>query len=299
MRVKSEEVSTVPAIAERGIVVQGMRIATAMSDAPRALLARAPLVVLPAAGHTWEDYRPILEQFAPERRVFSLDWPGFGASARPAPADFAYSAERYTEILTDWLNALGIARAVLLGNSVGGAAALRYAVAQPQRVAGLVLVSPGGFTPPGLTRTLACRVLGSPRIVRRVEPSFVSFYLGPTTEATRAVVERHRSARATGDYAASIAAYAALWRSFDAPAADLTGLAAQVRAPAIVVRGALDPVISAADTQRAVAAIGERGALEVVLPEAGHLPFLQQPGRFFQAVAGVLNTAEVQAAELS
>ncbi len=296
---KSEEVSTVPAIAERGIVVQGMRIATAMSDAPRALLARAPLVVLPAADHTWEDYRPVLEQFAPERRVFALDWPGFGASVRPAPADFAYSAERYTEILTDWLNALGIARAVLLGNAVGGAAALRYAVAQPQRVAGLVLVSPVGFTQPGVTRTLACRVLGSPRMLRRVEPSFVSFYLGPTNEATRAIVERHRASRATGDYAASIAAYAALWRSFDTPAADLVGVAAQVRAPAIVVRGALDPVISAADTRRGVAAIGERGALEVVLPEAGHLPFLQQPARFFQAVAGVLNTAEAQAAELS
>ncbi|MGZ3715148.1 MAG: alpha/beta fold hydrolase, partial [Ktedonobacterales bacterium] len=63
--------------------------------------------------------------------------------------------------------------------------------------------------------------------------------------------------------------------------------------------GALDPIISALDTRRAVAAIGERGALEVVLPEAGHLPFLQQPARFFQAVAGMLNTAEVNAAELS
>ncbi|MGZ3664104.1 MAG: alpha/beta fold hydrolase [Ktedonobacterales bacterium] len=296
---KSEEASTVPAIAERGIVVQGLRIATAMSDAPRALLARAPLVVLPAADHTWEDYRPILEQFAPERRVFALDWPGFGASARPSPADFAYSAERYTEVLTDWLNALGIARAVLVGNSIGGAAALCYAAAQPQRVAGLVLVSPGGFTPPGLTRSLACRVLGSPRILCRIEPSFVSFYLGPTTEATRAIVERHRAARLTSDYDASIAAYAALWRSFDTPAADLTELAGKVRAPAIVVRGALDPIISALDTRRAVAAIGERGALEVVLPEAGHLPFLQQPARFFQAVAGMLNTAEVNAAELS
>lgn len=299
MRVKPEEASTSPAIAERGIVVQGLRIATAMSDAPRALLARAPLVVLPAADHTWEDYRAILEHFAPERRVFALDWPGFGASARPGPADFAYSAEHYTEILTDWLNALGIARAVLVGNSVGGAAALRYAVAQPQRVAGLVLVSPAGFTAPGLMRALASRVLGAPRILRRFEPSFVSFYLGPTTEATRAVVERHRTARAASDYDASIAAYAALWRSFDTPAADLGELARQVRAPAIVVRGALDPIISALDTRRAVAAIGERGALEVVLPEAGHLPFLQQPERFFQAVAGVLNTAEVNAAALS
>src|SRR5258707_15413830 len=72
-------------IAERGVVVQGLRLATAMSDAPRALLRHAPLVVLPAAGHSWSDYRPILERFATERRVFALDWPGFGGSAKPAP----------------------------------------------------------------------------------------------------------------------------------------------------------------------------------------------------------------------
>src|SRR5437879_6039091 len=102
-----------PPIAERGVVVQGLRLATAMSDAPRALLRHAPLVVLPAAGHTWSDYRPILERFAAERRVFALDWPGFGGSAKPAPADFDYSARAYAELLPEWLNALGLARAVL------------------------------------------------------------------------------------------------------------------------------------------------------------------------------------------
>src|SRR5260370_37457670 len=79
-------------IAERGIVVQGLRLATAMSDAPRALLRHAPLVVLPAAGHSWSDYRPILERLAMERRVFALDCPGVGGSPEPAPAALRYSA---------------------------------------------------------------------------------------------------------------------------------------------------------------------------------------------------------------
>ena len=65
----TEAAAPPPAIAERGIVVAGVRIATAMSDAPRALLAHAPLVVLPAAGFVWGNYRPVLERFAPERRV--------------------------------------------------------------------------------------------------------------------------------------------------------------------------------------------------------------------------------------
>jgi hypothetical protein len=38
-----------------------------------------------------------------------------------------------------------------------------------------------------------------------------------------------------------------------------------------------------------------KGALEVVLPDAGHLPFLQQPTRFFAAVEGLIATAEINA----
>ncbi|MGH2517467.1 MAG: alpha/beta fold hydrolase [Ktedonobacterales bacterium] len=284
-------------IAERGIEVGGLRIASAMSDAPRALLARVPLVVLPAAGHVWADYRGILERFAPERRVFALDWPGFGNSPSPAPSDFAYSAGGYADLLAGWLDGLGIARAVLLGNAIGGAAAIRYAVAHPRRVVGLALVAPGGFTPPGLIRTLASRLLGTPAMLRRVEPAFTSLYLGPATPETRAIVQAHRARRAGSDYAVSIQVHAALWRSFNRPDADLTALARQVTAPAIVLRGALDPIITAADARRAAESLGERGALEVTLPNAGHLPFLQQPDRFLQVVAGLLDTAEARALE--
>ena len=63
-------------LVERGVAVRGVRLASAMNDASRALLTRAPLVVLPAAAFSWQDYAPILEYFGRERRVFALDWPG-------------------------------------------------------------------------------------------------------------------------------------------------------------------------------------------------------------------------------
>ena len=290
--------SGTPRIVERGVMVRGLRLATAMSDAPRALLARPPLIVLPAAGHRWEDYRIILERFAPERRVFALDWPGFGNSDKPATAEFSYTAEGYAEILAGWLDGLGIARGVLLANAVGAAAAIRYAASKPRRVAGLALVAPVGFTPPGVIRSLASRLLGAPALLGRVEPALTSLYLGPTTPESTAIVAMHRSQRSAPDYTATLKARAALWRDFNRSEGDLATLARQVTAPAIVLRGSLDPVITAADARRATEALGEHGALEVVLPGAGHLPFLQQPQRFTQAVSGLLNTAEAQAAQL-
>jgi pimeloyl-ACP methyl ester carboxylesterase len=281
------------AIAERSLVVRGLRLATAVNAIPREALARAPLVVLPAAGHSWQDYRPVLERFAPERRVAAVDWPGFGASSQPAPPAFAYSALGYADLLGPWLDGLGIARPVLVGNSIGGAAAVLFALAHPERVAGLVLVAPAGFTPPGFQRAIACRLLGTPWILARAEPTLVSLYLGPANAATRRLLAARRALRHSPRYAAHIAAYAAIWRSFNTPAADLATHARALATPAIVVRGALDPVISAAAARRASQSIGARGALEVILPQAGHLPFLQQAEPFMGAVRGLLESIEI------
>src|SRR5215467_135987 len=138
-----------PTIAERAAVVRGVRLATAMSDAPRALMAHAPLVVLPSAGFVWRDYLAVMERCAPQRRVFAFDWPGFGGSAHPVPADFAYTLDNFTAIFAGWLDTMGIARAVLLGSAMGSLIALRFAAAHPLRAAGLALVPPLGFARPG------------------------------------------------------------------------------------------------------------------------------------------------------
>jgi pimeloyl-ACP methyl ester carboxylesterase len=287
------------AIAERGVVVQGQRLATAMNDAPRELLPRPPLVLLPAAGFVWQDYLAVLEHCASERRVFALDWPGFGSSDRPTPADFDYSGAGYAEALSGWLDGLGIARSVLLGNGIGATAALRYAADHPQRVLGLALVSPLGFGTAGRIGRLAERALSSPALLRRIEPALTSLALGPNTPTTAVVAERLKAARASAEHALSLAASAALWRNLDRENREMPDVARRIETPTIVIRGALDPIVSAANSRQATALIGPHGALEVVLPDAGHLPFLQQPGPFFRALAGLLNTAEVRAAELS
>ncbi len=148
-------------LVERGVAVKGVRLAAAMNDTSRALLARVPLIVLPAAAFTWQDYTLILEHFAPERRVFALDWPGFGASEKPAPAAFTYSAASYAEMLAGWIDGLGIARAVLLGNGIGATAALTYAATHPTRVLGLALSGPLGFGAGGRFGRMAGRALGT------------------------------------------------------------------------------------------------------------------------------------------
>lgn len=287
-----------PNIAERGVRVAGVRIATAMSDAPRALLARAPLVVLPSPGFVWRDELAVMQRFAAERRMFALDWPGFGGSDHPPTAEFAYTLDNYQEVLGAWLDTVGIARGVLLAGGLVAIVALRFAAAHPTRAAGLALVSPHGFSAPGPITRLTRWAASSPRLLRLTWPLSASLLIGPATALSAPVAERHRLLRRAPTHAAAIAAHAALWRTLP-PLAELEATAKAVTAPAVVIRGALDPLVTAADARRAAEAVGPHGALEITLPGAGHLPFLQQPDRFASALAGLLNTVELQAAALS
>lgn len=288
----SDATGTSGTIAERVITVRGLRLATAVNTIARTALARPALVILPAAGFVLAAYRPILERYASERRVAALDWPGFGGSSRPSPADFSYSAAAYAELLDPWLAAVGASRFVLLGHAVGGATALHYTQTHAERVAGLVLVAPWSLATLSPLRSLGARALSMPRLLGLLEPTRTSLALGPANPATRTILADHRAARRAPEHAARLAAEAALLRSQRLPAADLRGPASALRAPAIVVRGALDPLFTAADARRATDALGSRGALQVVLPNAGHLPWLQQPAPFMGAVSGLLETAE-------
>jgi 4,5:9,10-diseco-3-hydroxy-5,9,17-trioxoandrosta-1(10),2-diene-4-oate hydrolase len=68
---------------------------------------------------------------------------GFGYSDKPSDRD--YHLDFFVECLVQTLDALGIAKATIVGNSLGGAIALGLALAHPQRVERLVLMAPGGL----------------------------------------------------------------------------------------------------------------------------------------------------------
>lgn len=102
------------------------------------------------------NYEQNLPALTDRFRVLLPDQPGFGASYRPSEADL--DARSITEITVDalvqTLDALGVDQFHLLGNSLGGAAAIAMAQARPERVSGLVLMAPGGgWLPFGPTPT--------------------------------------------------------------------------------------------------------------------------------------------------
>ena len=85
---------------------------------------------------TWRELGTLEELAALGLRVLAVDMPGFGKSP---------TAERLPgEVLLQLLDALRVNQALLIGPSMGGRIALEFAIAHPERVAGLVLAGPVG-----------------------------------------------------------------------------------------------------------------------------------------------------------
>jgi 4,5:9,10-diseco-3-hydroxy-5,9,17-trioxoandrosta-1(10),2-diene-4-oate hydrolase len=86
--------------------------------------------------------RNIIPIAAAGHRVVALDLPGFGRSGLP---NMRYSLLGFAQALLDFMEALGIERAHLVGSSMGGAIALRTALQQPDRVQSVVAVNTAGM----------------------------------------------------------------------------------------------------------------------------------------------------------
>jgi pimeloyl-ACP methyl ester carboxylesterase len=101
-----------------------------------------PMVLLHGAGDNALDWRWVMPALAATHRVYAPDLPGSPDSARP-PAD--YSPAFFGRFVAGFLDALGIERAAMVGNSLGGLVALRVALSEPARVRALVLVDSAGL----------------------------------------------------------------------------------------------------------------------------------------------------------
>jgi pimeloyl-ACP methyl ester carboxylesterase len=96
-------------------------------------------VLLHGLGATNASMLPTLAALAPSHRVLAPDLPGFGDSEKPVRV---YDPAFYARWLVALLDALGIERAVLVGNSMGGRVAIETALLAPERVDRLVLFAP-------------------------------------------------------------------------------------------------------------------------------------------------------------
>jgi pimeloyl-ACP methyl ester carboxylesterase len=261
------------------VEVQGVRLHVAVLGLPRNAPGAEPAIVLVhGASGNLEDMRLALgEKLAASHRVILIDRPGHGWSARPECDDDA-SPARQAELVAGALEQLGVRRAILIGHSWGGAFATAYALAFPERTAGLVLLSaPTHPWPadPGWYNRLALLPYIGPLFVRTcVLPLGLLLAAG----ASRSVFEPQAVPE---DYMRRAAILLVLRpKTFYSNARDLALLEGFIRAqvpryvdlrtPTVIISGDRDTMVSPQINARALAAILPRAKL-VLLKDIGHM----------------------------
>ena len=235
-----------------------------------------PLVLLHANPGDSKDFEAVVPALAKTYRVLALDWPGYGQSAPPQHPE-SVGVWFFYHVLREFLAALALPPAFFIGNSLGGNTAARLAAESPERVRGLVLVAPGGFTTPSFVSRNFCTLQGS-RFA--LSPHwFARLYLKHRTATTRAMLERASTTQAA---APQIMLNRAVWRSFATQDNDLRTVAPKITAPTLLLFGKSDPVIPAGRDGK-VAAQCMPSAQCHALP-CGHAAFAEVPELFLKEV---------------
>ena len=116
----------------RSVVVDGFRVAYVDVNPD----AADAVVFLHDVGGDLDDFVPVYERIAGDRRAIGVDLVGFGKSDKP-PLDDPVAL--YTNVLGGFLTALDLERVALVGHGIGALVAARFASEHPERVGRLVL----------------------------------------------------------------------------------------------------------------------------------------------------------------
>jgi DNA repair protein RadC len=268
----------------RFLEVQGVRFHlrdTGPRDAPAVLLLHG----FGSSLHTWEDWAELLEE---ARRVVRLDLPGFGLTGPDPTRD--YSDDRAVALLAGLLDELGLGRVDLVGSSMGGRIAWRFAAARPERVRRLVLMAPDGFASLGREYGEAPRVPAVMRLLPYTLPApLVRATLEPAYASPAAlrpeVLERYRDMLLAPGIRQAI-----LDRTADTVLVPPEPLLRLIAAPVLLLWGEADrmvPASHAADYERLLP-----DSRTVVLPGLGHVPMEEDPARALAPLRAFLETPD-------
>jgi pimeloyl-ACP methyl ester carboxylesterase len=256
-----------------------------------------PVVLVHGLGNSSLVWRRVIPGLARTHRVIAPDLPGFGHSA---PLNGRPVLDTYSDFLAELIERTGRGvPAAVVGNSVGGAVALRLALTRPDLVSRLVLVDPAGVgqgvpswwrlvrfeplvrllsaVPLTLTpRPLLERVIGEAyRRMAFADPSHVS------ERSVRLFAERLNSRERIHGFLRSAHDIVSAFEG------EVAKLERSLPVPVLAVWGRQDRLVPLHD---ALALLERIGGLEIrIIEDAGHSPQLESPDDFLDAVSPFLD----------
>jgi pimeloyl-ACP methyl ester carboxylesterase len=217
-----------------------------------------PLVFIHGLGSSAEIWAALIRLLSKEYLVYAPDLPGFG---RTPLAPEGTNIRTHLLYLERFLDELGYPRVTLVGNSLGGWIATRYAIEHPERVERLYLLNSAG---------LRREDMHSPYVEDRIEASHsLEQMLGHSFPVPKFVLDAFVRNSQTPAYAGFINGYD--------PREELDAVLVDVQVPTTIIWGERDnllPLICAHDFHKGIA-----NSELVLLPRVGHMPQIQNPAK--------------------
>jgi pimeloyl-ACP methyl ester carboxylesterase len=271
---------------QRWVVIDGQPVNT-IELGPERVSGGAPLVFIHGLSGCWANWLEQLPVLAREHRVVTLDLPGFGYS--PMPHD-PITMSGYARLLDRLLGELHIDAATVVGNSMGGFISAELAIAFPQRVERLVLISAAGISTTSQALPVTTRVVPA---LRRLETVLVASGAWVASksdtvsrrarlrEATLNVVVRHPS-RLPAALAAEQLRGAGKPGFIEALQAildyDIRERLPEIACPTLIVWGDSDRLITVKDADVFAELIPN--SRKVIFQDTGHMAMLERPAAF-------------------
>ena len=241
------------------------------------------LVLIQGLGFDRSGWAPVISPLSRRFRLVLIDNRGSGRSTTP---DRKFPVAEMAADVAAVLDSSGIARAHVLGASLGGMVAQELAIGYPQRVDRLVLACTTPGWPYGypMPRASVQRMTAAASLpVEAAQRSLVENALGPQTlEEHPELVERivRNQAARPGDTAS--------WRALASAGATYAGGTRQalIRALTLIVYGDADAVVDPRNSKVLAGRIPSSQL--VVFPGLGHLFFWEEPAQFVKAVTTFL-----------
>lgn len=248
-----------------------------------------PVILIHGSGpgvSAWANWRFAIPHLSERLRVFAYDQVGFGYSE--LPAHHTYGLERWTDHLLSFMQAVGIKRAHLVGNSMGAAVALAAAVTRPEVVDRLVLMGPMGVRFP-MTMGLDA-VWGYTPSIANMKRLLAVFTYDHERFVTDELAElRYRASTRPGMQESFSSMFPQpRQRCVDDLAAYEDHLRA-LRAPALIVHGREDQVIPLLSSQKLLRVLDN--AQLHVFGHCGHWTQIEHPQAFNRLVRDFLTEA--------
>lgn len=248
-----------------------------------------PLVLFHGTGESALDWSWVLPKLGENYRVYAPDFPGAGESAKPIRD---YTVDFFTQFAADFLNAIGIDRAIIAGNSLGGLVALKIALSRPEQTAGLVMIDSTGLgeavspflsslTIPALGELAVAGCTTPIGAVMRSRSRAALQFAHPENIPKEWYAEQEHLSQTFGFLQATLSSLRSQLNPIGQRTVMVDALP-KLQMPTLLMWGENDLIFPKSQAEAAVQHL-QQGYLKVI-PDCGHIPHLEKPDRFVTAL---------------